>query len=297
MLQQTPRNKQFVARPGASLAILFGTFFFFLCLFSLISSLLSPRISDPTTLMRVLTLFQAIFIFIVPALVTAVLSTKLPATMLAIDHKPKLYPTLLIILALATAIPTMNMIIEWNNNLKLPESMASLEATLRSLEESAAAATQILMGTNSVGSFIVTLLIVGVMAGLSEELFFRGALQRILTSGRLNPQVAVWVAAFIFSFLHFQFFGFVPRLLLGIFFGYILLWGNNLWYCIIAHATNNILAVTAMWLGEQKGTSVNLDTLGQTVDSTLPQIPLIAVSIIATTLVIIVLKKQLKNVA
>ncbi|MBD5367567.1 MAG: CPBP family intramembrane metalloprotease [Bacteroides sp.] len=295
MLKQTTINKRLVARPGASLAILFGTFFFFMCLFSLISSLLTPHISDPTTLMRVLTLFQTIFIFIVPALITAVLSTKLPATMLAIDHKPQLYPTLLTILALVTAIPAMNMIIEWNNNLTLPESMAELESTLRNLEESAASATQALMGTNSVGSFIVALLIVGVMAGLSEELFFRGALQRILASGRLNPQVAIWIAAFIFSFMHFQFFGFVPRLILGLFFGYILLWGNNLWYCVIAHATNNILAVTAMWMSERKGSSINLDTLGQTVDSTIPQLPLVIISIVATTLVITALKKQLNK--
>ena len=295
MLKQTTINKRLVARPGASLAILFGTFFFFMCLFSLISSVLTPHISDPTTLMRVLTLFQTIFIFIVPALITAVLSTKLPATMLAIDHKPQLYPTLLTILALVTAIPVMNMIIEWNNNLTLPESMAELEATLRSLEESAASATQALMGTNSVGSFIVAILIVGVMAGLSEELFFRGALQRILSSGRLNPQVAIWIAAFIFSFMHFQFFGFVPRLILGLFFGYILLWSNNLWYCVIAHATNNILAVTAMWMSERKGSSINLDTLGQTVDSTIPQLPLVIISIVATTLVIIALKKQLNK--
>ncbi|MDE7473222.1 MAG: CPBP family intramembrane metalloprotease [Muribaculaceae bacterium] len=295
MLKQTTINKRLVARPGASLAILFGTFFFFMCLFSLISSLLTPHISDPTTLMRVLTLFQTIFIFIVPALITAVLSTKLPATMLAIDHKPQLYPTLLTILALVTAIPAMNMIIEWNNNLTLPESMAELEATLRSLEESAASATQALMGTNSVGSFIVAILIVGVMAGLSEELFFRGALQRILSSGRLNPQIAIWIAAFIFSFMHFQFFGFVPRLILGLFFGYILLWGNNLWYCVIAHTTNNILAVTSMWLSERNSTSINLDTLGQTVDSTIPQLPLVIISIVATTLVITVLKKQLNK--
>lgn len=295
MIQQNIRNKAIVARPGAALAILFGTFFFFMCVFSLISSFITPHISNPTTLIRILTLFQAIFIFIVPALITAVLSTKLPATMLAIDHKPQLLPTLFIILAIVCAIPTMNMVIEWNNNLKLPESMAGLEAAIRSMEESAANATQALMGTNSIGSFIVALLIVGVMAGLSEELFFRGALQRVLGSSRMNSQMAVWIAAFIFSFLHFQFFGFVPRLLLGVFFGYILLWGNNLWYCVIAHATNNILAVSSMWLSQQNENTICLDTLGQTVDTTIPQLPAVIFSIVTTLLVIIALKKLLNK--
>ena len=295
MIQSNIKNNTLVTRPGAALAILFGTFFFFMCAFSLLSSLISPHISNPTTLIRILTLFQAIFIFIVPALITAMLSTKLPATMLAIDRKPQLLPTLLIILAIVCAIPAMNMVIEWNNNLKLPESMAGLEAAIRSMEDSAASATKALMGSNSIGSFIVALLIVGVMAGLSEELFFRGALQRVLGSSRMNKQMAVWIAAFIFSFLHFQFFGFVPRLLLGIFFGYILLWSNNLWYCIIAHATNNILAVSSMWLSQQEVNTLNLDTVGQTIDNTIPQTPAVIISVIATTLVITTLKKLLNK--
>lgn len=287
-----------IQRPGAALAILFGTFFFFMCIFSLVSGLIMPRVSDAVISMRLLIFFQALFLFIVPALITAVLATRLPATMLAIDRCPRLAPTLFIIATIIVAIPAMEYIIAWNAGLHLPESMGEIEQALRTMEDSAASATSLIMGSDTIGSLIVSILIVGIMAGLSEELFFRGALQQTLTSTRLNRHAAVWIAALIFSFMHFQFFGFIPRLILGAFFGYILLWGNNLWYCIIAHATNNILATITMWQtthSEAPGTVINPDTIVQNIDSTIPQIPMIIASVVLTTLALILLKRQLNK--
>lgn len=283
-----------IKRPGASLTILLGTFFFFLCIFSLLSSFIMPRISNIVTATRLLTLFQAIFLFIVPALVTALLSTRLPANFLAIDKKPRLRPTLLVIATLIVAIPTMNFVIEWNQNLHLPQSMHQLEQTIRQLEDQAANATNTILGPDTIGSLIVTLLIVGIMAGLSEELFFRGALQRTFASTTMNRHLAVWLAATIFSFMHFQFFGFIPRLLLGAFFGYILFWGNNLWYCIIAHAMNNMMATTAMWTEAHDPTATTtLNEIGQHNDTL--SIIIVITSIILTILSIIYLKKILRG--
>lgn len=264
-IQPATPYRKLVARPGAALTILFGSFFFFMCVFSLVGSLLLPRISDPVIATRLMTLFQAIFLFIVPALITAVMSTRLPATLLAIDRRPGLWPVILIVLTQIVSIPAMNFIVELNANISLPDSLKPLEDAMRQMEAAAEAATSTLMGGSTIGSLIVTLLIVGVMAGLSEELFFRGAFQRIMQSTRLKPQAAVWIAAFVFSFMHFQFFGFVPRLLLGAFFGYLLLWSNNLWYCIIAHAMNNIMAVLATWSDNPAHADklVDLNTIGQ----------------------------------
>ncbi|MCM1449777.1 MAG: CPBP family intramembrane metalloprotease [Clostridiales bacterium] len=286
-----------IRRPGAALTILLGTFFFFLCIFSLLSSFIMPRISNIVTATRLITIFQAIFLFIVPALITAMLSTRLPANFLSISQKPALKPSLLVIATIIIAIPLMNFIIEWNNNLHLPQSMHALEQTIRQLEEQATNATNAIFGPDTIGSLIVTILIVGIMAGLSEELFFRGALQRTLSSMSLTPNAAVWIAATIFSFMHFQFFGFVPRLLLGAFFGYILLWSNNLWYCVIAHATNNILATVTMWSTTHHNTN-STDTLSTlSSDNTTLSLLILISSIALTTLSLIYLKKILnKNI-
>ncbi len=290
-------NNRIIRRPGAAITILLGTFFFFLCIFSLVSSLIIPHISDAVTATRLLTFFQALFLFIVPALTTAVLSTRLPATFLAIDRRPRLIPTLLVIAVLTVAIPAMNMIIEWNAGMHLPDNMKGLEDIIRQMEETAAQATETIMGSDTIGSLIVTILIVGVMAGLSEELFFRGALQRSLSSTSMNRHVAVWLTALIFSAIHFQFFGFIPRLLLGAFFGYILLWGGNLWYCIIAHAANNILATLSMWHTRNAGSEsmIDINTIGQSADAAIPQWPLVTASLILTAVGLTLMYRQLNK--
>lgn len=288
-------NNRLVNNPGAAIVILFGSFFFFMCVFSLLSGLIVPRISDQTAALRILTLLQSIFLFIVPALIMAVSASKLPATLLAIDRRPQILPILIIIFTLVVAVPAMNYIIEWNNNITLPESMHKLELAIRQMEDAAQDATNLILGGDTFGSLIISIMIVGIMAGLSEELFFRGALQRTISSTRLNKNIAVIIAALVFSFMHFQFYGFIPRFLLGLFFGYILLWSDCLWYAVIAHATNNIMAVTVTWLNNSGFNGINFDSIGQINDNSIPQVPVIIISILLTTLSITILHRHFTN--
>ena len=288
-------NKKLVHNPGAALVILFGSFFFFMCIFSLISGFVMPKISNPTVALRVMTLLQAMFLFIIPALITAVVATKLPATLLAIDKAPRLLPSLMVIVIIVAAIPVMNYIIEWNANIKLPDSLSQLEKSIREMEDAAEEATKTILGGNTIGSLIVSILIVGVMAGFSEELFFRGTFQRILGSTHISRNGAVIITAIVFSFMHFQFYGFVPRLLLGLFFGYILVWSDCLWYAIIAHAANNTMAVTVNWMNNRDLATMNLDTLGQSGNSGEYDFIIITTSVIITSLSIIILHRLLNN--
>lgn len=288
-------NYKLVHNPGAAIVILFGSFFFFMCVFSLLSGFIVPRISNQTVALRVLTLLQAIFLFIIPALITAVVASKLPATLLAIDKSPRLLPSLMIIVTLVAAIPIMNCIIEWNAGIQLPESLSQLEKAIKEMENAAEEATKTILGGNTIGALVVSILIVGVMAGFSEELFFRGAFQRIMGSTHLSRNSAVIIAAIVFSFMHFQFYGFIPRLLLGLFFGYILLWSDCLWYAIIAHSVNNIMAVTVNWMNNRNMTDVDLNTIGQTSGDSLPTMVTIIASVIITTLSIIILYRTFNN--
>lgn len=207
--------------------------------FSVISGLVMGKFGVESTLaMRILSMFQDIFLFIIPAVVTAVFVTRQPATLLAIDRKPPLRITLLGIGVLIAAIPAMNVVIWANEQLPLP---ADWVETFRAMEERAATMVQSLMGSHTPANLIVSILIVGVFAGFSEELIFRGAFQRLMTTGGVKVHAAIWIAAFVFSLMHFQPFGFVPRMLLGAFFGYSLYWSGSLWTAIILHSTNNIL--------------------------------------------------------
>ncbi|MDE6491112.1 MAG: CPBP family intramembrane metalloprotease, partial [Muribaculaceae bacterium] len=129
-------------------------------------------------------------------------------------------------------------------------------------EERARALTATLMGGGSVMDLIMGLLVVGVLAGVSEELFFRGALQRLLMTRPMNPHVAIWITAVIFSVFHFQFFGFFPRMLLGAFLGYAAWWSGSLWVPVVVHALNNMLVVLASWLKETGYSTVDFDSVG-----------------------------------
>ena len=120
---------------------------------------------------------------------------------------------------------------------------------------------------------LINLLVLAILPAIGEELTFRGVLQQLLYGqlstlnvqrSTLNNHLAVWVTAFIFSFIHFQFYGFIPRLLLGALLGYALLWSGNIRYSMIMHATNNALSVLLFYLGTYVWgmTQAQLDALG-----------------------------------
>ena len=92
---------------------------------------------------------------------------------------------------------------------------------------------------------ILNLLVMGLVAALSEELFFRGLLQQIFIKNKVNVHVAIVIAAVLFSAFHLQFFGFLPRLFLGIILGYLYYITQNLWVSITAHFVNNAFAIIA----------------------------------------------------
>lgn len=212
--------------------------------------------------LRIATVIQDVIMFILPAIALAVMICRVPARFLMIDRAPSGIETVLTLLCLIFSIPAMNLIVAWNENLSLPESMQPIETWMRMSEQNAQAAIEVLINGTSIGSLVIAILVVGILAGLSEEMFFRGALQRLLVTGTWNRHLAVWFAAFIFSAVHMQFFGFIPRLLLGAFFGYTALWTGNLWIPVIAHAFNNSLVAIAMWLRQTQTLKVDVDTIG-----------------------------------
>lgn len=229
---------------------------------SVIMSLFMSKGVTPRSL-RIATILQDIMMFILPAVATAVMITRTPARFIMIDRKPKTALVMLVIATILAAVPAMNLIVSWNQQLTLPESMKEIESILRDSEAHAAELTSLIFGNWSTASYIVALLIVSVLAGVSEELYFRGGLQRILVTAPIGKHLAVWGTAIIFSAVHMQFFGFVPRMLLGAYFGYLCVWTECLWLPIIAHVLNNAMAATALWMSHSHGYDM-MDKVGTT---------------------------------
>ena len=238
--------------PSLRYSYLIRIFYFLLITFvSLIITVVTMssiiRGGHTTALVRIATVVQDVALFILPAIITAVIVSPLPARLLCIDRKPSASITILAFVALMCSIPAMNMIVEWNENITLPQSLGALEGWMRKSEETARAQVEILLGGASVADLIINILVVGVLAGFSEEIFFRGALQRLLSSGSINYHAAIWLTAFLFSAFHIQVFGFFPRLLLGAFFGYLLYWSGSILLPALMHAINNSIVVYSMW--------------------------------------------------
>ena len=216
------------------------------------------------TKVRICLVIQDVVVFVVPALLTAVAVCRRPAELLLLTRPKSLWVFVMVVMLVVSMIPAINMVISWNQTLRLPDSMNGLYEWMVESERSAEGIMSLVTGSTTVGGLIISLLIVGVFAGFSEELFLRGGLQRLLTTSSVNPHVAIWLTAFIFSAIHLQFFGFFPRLILGGVFGYLAYWSGTLWVPVVAHVTNNCLAVAAMWIKNRsvEGGEIGLDTIG-----------------------------------
>lgn len=226
---------------------------------------------------RISAVVQDVLAFIVPAIATALMVTRKPAELLAVATKPSIFAILAMVVAMVVSVPAQEAIIYWNEHLQFSGALAEFAAQARALDDMAQETMRSLMADTSVATLIVNILIIGVFAGLSEELLFRGCFQRLLTTSGVNRHVAVWVVAFCFSAMHFQLFGFVPRMLLGAFFGYLLLWTGSVWTPVAAHILNNSAFVVSAWL------QVRADGVGALTEEATPYSPLmITISVLAT---------------
>jgi membrane protease YdiL (CAAX protease family) len=142
-----------------------------------------------------------------------------------------------------------SLIIEWNMNVEFPEFMKGFAEWARNMEDRLMQLTELLSSYNSFSEMLLALFIIGVLAAVGEELVFRGLLQNKLETATRNHHLAIWITAIIFGVFHMQFFGVVPRIVLGALFGYIYVYSRNIWYPILAHFINNGLAVIVMYFG------------------------------------------------
>ena len=151
------------------------------------------------------------------------------------------------------------LIIEWNQGMVLPEAMRGIEKWMKNSEEVTGEMTKFLTTFKTPSQLIVALVVVAVLAGISEELLFRGVLQNITLRAFGNPHVAIWFAAFTFSFIHLQFYGFFPRMLLGALFGYLYYWTKNLWVPMFAHFVNNGFTLLMAYLYSTKAVKIDIE--------------------------------------
>ena len=212
--------------------------------------------------MKWLQLLQSVATFLLPALAGAYLWSNTPMQWLHLDSKPSWQEASAAVVIMLLAIPGINLLSAWNQQMVLPEWMSGIEQWMRMQEDAAAQLTEQFLQVDTVGGLLVNIGLMALLPAVGEELTFRGVVQGMFTR---NKHVAIWATAAIFSFVHMQFYGFLPRMLLGAMFGYMLWWTGSLWVPMLMHFVNNCAAVVvAFWAYNylEEGSAEMLDTIG-----------------------------------
>ena len=188
-------------------------------------------------------IIQTLGLFVVPPFVIVFLFYREIGESLQLKNLPELQVSVKVFLIMIIGLPVINLLAMWNAQINLPQWLDSVEEWMKVTEKSAEKLTEMFLSADNAGEFLINFLMIAILPAIGEELLFRGILQRYLIEWSKNKHIGVLITSILFSALHLQFFGFFPRLLLGMFFGYLLLWSRNLWLPILAHFINNGVAV------------------------------------------------------
>lgn len=196
----------------------------------------------------------------------------------------------LVVLVVIAAMPFNGWVIYLNKSMVLPEWLSGVEQWMRQKEDSLADLTKFLTTLRYSWQLVVALVVVAVIPALGEELLFRGIIQTLLTRASHSHHVGIWASAALFSATHLQFYGFVPRLLLGVLFGYLYYWSRDLRIPILAHFINNGFSLVMLYLFQQKITQLNVE------DS--PSVPYTVAlgSLLVTSLLLLSFWRQSKSI-
>ena len=208
--------------------------------------------------LKILQVIQTFVVFILPALAAVWLWSERPMAWLHLDKGMSWQTALLVPLMMVMFVPGINLLSVLNQQVELPAAFADLEMRLKELEEGMTQLTEQFAYAENVPQLLLNLIIMAALPAIGEEICFRGTCQGLFTDGTSGPynythlrartHVAIWVTAFLFSAIHFQFYGFVPRMLLGALLGYLLCYSGSLYVPMLAHFTNNTVAVLGLYM-------------------------------------------------
>ena len=265
-------NSNVITKIVVWLGLIFVMFSLTVLVIALITQ--GKQLSNINTL-KWIQLLQTISLFLLPSLILAYLCAKVPWNWLQLDNKVNWTVLLWAIGIMLVALPAINLMSHWNQQMVLPTWLSGVEEWMKAKEAEAEWLTKQFMSVTTISGLLVNLLLMAVLPALSEEITFRGVLQRLLSpknsslisqlsytssaSDRsskgeirtLNSHLSIWLTAIIFSAIHMQFYGFVPRMLMGALFGYMLVWTDSLWVPMLMHFVNNGMAVLLYFIANR----------------------------------------------
>ena len=181
--------------------------------------------------LKLMQLFTGVGLFITPTLLYAYL-TDFDFKFTSVTRQN----IILVIVIMMLIVPFVGLLLEWNIQIPFPDWLLQFDINSEAIVEAF-----LKMGT--IWDLLYTLIIIAVVPAIGEELLFRGYLQQKIANGLKTPHMAILIAAFLFSAIHLDIQGIIPRFVLGVLLGYLYYWSKSLWLPILAHFVNNAQAV------------------------------------------------------
>jgi MFS family permease len=235
------------------------------------------------TYVRGMLLMQFLGLFVIPSLLFAYFSDPQPLQYIGLKKPTKPIYWILGIASLIIAIP----LVEYTGLLNRQVNFGGMQKWMQSMEDEALRQIKFMLGKLTMTELITNIIFISVFAGVGEELFFRGVLQRLFIRAFKNPWAGIIITAFLFSALHVQFFGFIPRFLLGILLGAVYWYSGSLLTAIVAHFVYDAFFITWAYFQPQI-----IDDTGATVAQGTIQIVLALLSAALVALLVWIMKKR-----
>ena len=222
-------------------------------LFSSIGTIVNSLCDGSITGLKWLQFFSAMGTFVLTPLGIAYLISHDYKEYLSLNKTGVKYFALSI-LCIITNIPFINYITQLNEQMVLPEDFQAIENFMRAMEEKNKALTTAFLSVDTLGGFLANLVVLALIPAIGEELLFRGLIQKSVTNLCNNEHIGIWVAGTLFSAIHLQFYGFFPRMLMGVLFGYFLLWSRSILVPMSCHFFNNVTIVCTYYFCDSAAT-------------------------------------------
>lgn len=213
--------------------------------------------SNPAAYIRITQFFSSIGTFLCPALLFSYLQDGRWLNYNAANRRPHhLFVNTVLVLSIAL-LPLVAILEQWNEGMHLPEWMSGVEQWMARMEESMSKVMELLVQDHSYATLCLNILVMALNPAICEEFLFRGTLQSLLTKQWNKPHLAIWTTAVVFSAIHLQFYGFLPRMLLGAYLGYLFYWSRSLWLPVLAHFLHNALSILVSYTFMGRGIDID----------------------------------------
>lgn len=211
---------------------------------------------------RLLNTLATLIAFLIPALVFAKVISKQPFSWLGFNKKMNSKQLLIVVLITFAGMILSGSLGMLNQDIPLSEGLLK---QAQQLENTYKNAMMNMAHMTNLTDYLLAMLVMALAPAIFEEVLFRGAFQQVFIGWTKHAWAGIIITSILFSAIHFSFFGFLPRIALGLILGLIFFYTNNLWLSILLHFLNNGFVVTQLYILTAQGKSID-----KVMDETMP---------------------------